>query len=130
MSVFDVQEHIIPGQHIREYPHGTRYNQEDVLEIAVKKYTPKENVGKDLEGAVTIITANGIGFPKVILSSAQKEGQECLFAQEVLEPLYEELLHASESNGFKIRAIWAADWSCQGLSGVLNEFKQGDDSML
>ena len=30
-SVFNVIEHSIPGQHIREYPNGTKYRQEDTL---------------------------------------------------------------------------------------------------
>ena len=64
MSAFNVQEFTIPGQHIREYPNGTRNDQEDVLEIAVKKYTPR-NKTELQNGAVTVITANATGFPKV-----------------------------------------------------------------
>ena len=65
MPVFEVTEHTIAGQHIREYPHGTRIDQHDILEIAIKQYTPTENDSQDLDGAVTVITAGGIGFPKV-----------------------------------------------------------------
>lgn len=48
-------------------------------------------------------------------------------SQEVYEPLWNDLLDASESHGFEIRGIWAADTSNQGASGVLNESVQGDD---
>ena len=65
MSAFLVKDHILPGQHIREYPHATTHSQEDVLEVAIKQYTPKEVDPTNLNGAVTIITANGNGFPKV-----------------------------------------------------------------
>jgi hypothetical protein len=65
MSKFHIQEYVIPAQHIREYPGGTRTNQDDILKIAIKKYTPLEHGNDDLDGAVTIITANANGFSKV-----------------------------------------------------------------
>lgn len=44
--------------------------------------------------------------------------------QETYEPLWDDLYKASD---LKIRAIWIADSSHQGASGVLNESLQGDD---
>lgn len=62
-ELFSIQQYTIPCQHIREYPHGTRNDQEDILQLAVKQYTPLERgVG---EGAVTIIATHANGFPKV-----------------------------------------------------------------
>lgn len=63
-SLFQVTEHKSPCQHIREYPRGTKRRQEDVLEIAIKQYTPL-NVNESDSDAVTIIAAPANGFPKV-----------------------------------------------------------------
>lgn len=51
------------------------------------------------------------------------------FAQELYEPLWEELLARSKANGFRIRSIWMADVAHQGQSGVLNEHLLGNDRM-
>lgn len=51
-------------------------------------------------------------------------------AQEIYEPLWDEILHRSKQNGFAIRSIWVADVSHQGASGVLNEYIQGNDRNL
>lgn len=61
-SPFLVREHVVPGQHVREYARATGGAQEDVLELAVKEYVPRETGG---EGDVTIIGAHANGFPKV-----------------------------------------------------------------
>lgn len=63
-SLFQVKEHILPAQHIREYPHATANNQEDVLQIVIKQYTPLDNL-KPQPGDVTIIGGHANGFPKV-----------------------------------------------------------------
>ena len=47
--------------------------------------------------------------------------------KELYEPLFEELLKGSQSNGFKIRGIWTADVAMQGQSGILNENTMGND---
>jgi len=47
--------------------------------------------------------------------------------QELYEPLWDEILHRSNQNGFMIRGIWIADVVHQGQSGVLNEGKLGND---
>lgn len=52
----------MPGQHIREYPRATADAQEEVLELAVKEYIPRDGGG---EGAVTVLAAHANGFPKV-----------------------------------------------------------------
>ena len=64
--LFRVAEHIVPGQHIREYPRATAHEQEDVLNLAVKQYTPLDNLDPQ-SGDVTIIGAHANGFPKVLL---------------------------------------------------------------
>jgi hypothetical protein len=43
------------------------------------------------------------------------------------EPLWDDLLKFSKAAGFRIRNIWIADVAHQGLSGVVNESKLGND---
>ena len=57
----------MPGQYVREYARATSGAQEEVLELAVKEYVPRETGG---EGDVTIIGAHANGFPKVGFSLA------------------------------------------------------------
>ena len=109
-DIFKVQEHSIPTTHIREYPRALADDQEDVLELAVKQYTPLNTTPKP--GDVTIIAAHANGFPK-----------------ELYEPLWDELLSRCSSVGFGIRGIWIADVVHQGWSSVLNEDKLGNDRM-
>ncbi|KAF2842281.1 alpha/beta-hydrolase [Patellaria atrata CBS 101060] len=108
-SLFRVKEHVIPCCHIREYPHATFDDQEEVLELAVKQYTPLDNPSPE-PGDVTIIAAHANGFPK-----------------ELYEPLWDELLKRANKAGFSIRGIWISDVAWQGKSGVLNEKKLGND---
>lgn len=63
-SLFRVQEHTVPCQHIRHYPHATKDSQETVLHLSVKQYTPLENL-HPRPGDITIIGAHANGFPKV-----------------------------------------------------------------
>lgn len=63
-SKFIVKEHVLESQHIREYARATSEAQEDVLKLAVKQYTPLDNLHPK-EGDVTIIGAHANGFPKV-----------------------------------------------------------------
>ena len=63
--IFTVHEHVVPGQHIREYPGATNRNQEEVLILSVKQYTPTYAPDNIPTNALTIIGAHGIGFPKV-----------------------------------------------------------------
>jgi hypothetical protein len=63
-NLFHVIEHVLPGQHIREYPRGTSVKQEDTFRLAVKQYIPVDNPNPQ-PGDVTIIGAHGNGFPKV-----------------------------------------------------------------
>lgn len=62
-SNFEVQEHKVPTTHIREYARATQ-DQNDVLHLAVKQYTPRERFAAQNE--ITIIGAHANGFPKVI----------------------------------------------------------------
>ncbi|KAM5431443.1 hypothetical protein MferCBS31731_007875 [Microsporum ferrugineum] len=108
-SCFRVIEHVIPCQHIREYPHATATEQEEVLNLAVKQYIPLDNPNPQ-PGDVTLIGAHANGFPK-----------------ELYEPLWEEIHARSKKAGFRIRGIWIADVAHQGQSGVLNEYVLGND---
>ncbi|CZS89889.1 related to host-specific AK-toxin Akt2 [Rhynchosporium agropyri] len=108
-SNFQIKEHVIECQHIREYARATSTSQEDVLHLSVKQYTPLDNL-QPQKGDVTIIGAHANGFPK-----------------ELYEPLWEDLHARSKSNGFRIRSIWIADVAQQGQSGVLNEGVLGND---
>lgn len=47
--------------------------------------------------------------------------------KELYEPLWDEILHRSKEQNFRIRSIWIADVACQGSSGVLNERLLGND---
>ena len=49
------------------------------------------------------------------------------FIQELYEPFWDELYRRSRRFGFSIRSIWIADVTQQGMSGVLNEGKLGND---
>jgi hypothetical protein len=63
---FKLTEHTVPCSHIRQYPNATLHAQEDVLHLAVKQYTPLNNLNPQ-PGDVTIIAAHANGFPKVPL---------------------------------------------------------------
>ncbi|TVY78130.1 Abhydrolase domain-containing protein mpaH [Lachnellula suecica] len=108
-SVFQIKEHTLECQHIREYARATAISQEDVLHLAIKQYIPLDNPEPHI-GDLTIIGGHANGFPK-----------------ELYEPLWEDLHARSKSNGFRIRSIWIADVAQQGSSGVLNEELLGND---
>lgn len=63
---FKVVDHVIPCQHVREYPNVTR--DEHPLQLAVKQYVPLQNA-QSSENAITIIAAYGNGFPKVSVTN-------------------------------------------------------------
>ncbi|KAJ2979761.1 hypothetical protein NUW58_g7120 [Xylaria curta] len=106
---FEIIEHTIPAQHIREWPRATAVSQEDVLHIRIKQYRPIDNPHPQ-PGDVTVIGAHGNGFPK-----------------EVYEPLWSDLHAESRKHGFRIRAIWVADVAHQGYSGLRNKHMLGND---
>ncbi|KAF2131628.1 alpha/beta-hydrolase [Dothidotthia symphoricarpi CBS 119687] len=106
---FHIDEHKVEAAHIRAYPRGTSTNEEEVLYMAVKQYTPLSNTNPQ-PGDITIIAAHANSFPK-----------------ELYEPLWDELLKRCQKFGFGIRSIWMADVVHQGYSGVLNEGKLGND---
>ncbi|KAG9239450.1 prolyl aminopeptidase-like protein [Amylocarpus encephaloides] len=108
-SVFQIKEHEVECQHIREYPRALSHSQNDVLHLAVKQYIPLDNL-QPQDGDVTIVAAHANAFPK-----------------ELYEPLWEDLHARSKANGFRIRSIWITDVAQQGASGVLNEQLLGDD---
>lgn len=61
---FNVTEHTVQACHIREYA-GSSQNQEDILQLHVKQYTPKNSTAKGANNAVTILSSPGVGLPKV-----------------------------------------------------------------
>jgi hypothetical protein len=63
-SVFEIKEHTVECQHIREYARATAKSQEEVLHLAIKQYIPFDNPNPK-EGDVTIIGTHANGFPKV-----------------------------------------------------------------
>ncbi len=62
-SIFEIREHTIECQHIRQYAKATAHSQEDVLHLAVKQYIPLDNQNPK-ERDITIIGACANGFPK------------------------------------------------------------------
>ncbi|KAJ5748699.1 toxin biosynthesis protein [Penicillium nucicola] len=104
---FQVTEHTIEGQHIREYPRATA-TEDAPLKLLIKKYTPLDNLNPQ-PGDITLIGFHGTGFPK-----------------ELYEPLWEEILARSKQDEFRIRAIWMADSAHQNASGVYNEQNLGN----
>ncbi|KAK5134116.1 hypothetical protein LTR08_006891 [Meristemomyces frigidus] len=107
-AAFHIHEHAIPTSHIREYPRDTADGQEDVLQLAVKQYVPRETFKARNE--VTVIGAHANAFPK-----------------ELYEPLWDELYQRLKAKGIRISNIFIADVAHQGASGVLNERKLGND---
>lgn len=63
-SSFQIIEHVIDTQHIREYARATANSQEDVLRMVIKQYIPLSNRSPQ-PGDITIIGAHANGFPKV-----------------------------------------------------------------
>ncbi|KAI0543193.1 hypothetical protein GGR58DRAFT_451075 [Xylaria digitata] len=106
---FEIIEHTIPTQHIREWPRATAVSQDDVLQVRIKQYRPVDNPNPQ-PGDVTVIRAHANGFPK-----------------EVYEPLWADFHTESKKNGFRIRGIWIADVAYQGQSGLLNKDRLGND---
>jgi hypothetical protein len=65
MSPFKIVEHTLPGQHIREHPHGLSGRQEDVVQLAIKQYIPLDQPTPVPHNAVTVIGVHGNGSLKV-----------------------------------------------------------------
>ncbi|GAD98777.1 toxin biosynthesis protein [Paecilomyces variotii No. 5] len=108
---FKVIEHVIPGQHIREYPQSIKGRQETALQLSIKQYVPTDRPDPVPDNAVTIIGVPGNGSPK-----------------ETYEPLWEDLYNQLKKQSVPLRGIWVADPSNQGASGILNEDIQGDQT--
>ena len=125
-SLFKVNSHTLPCQHIREYPGATSKSQEDVLQLCVKQYTPLSNPSPS-PGDITIIGAHANAFPKVLSPPPFPSVTHLTPPQELYEPLWDEILSRGASHGFKIRSIWIADVAHQGASGILNEALLGND---
>ena len=81
-SAFEIKEHVIDAQHIREYPRATADSQEEVLKLAVKQYTPKNNPNPQ-PGDLTLIATHANGFVKV-RSSMQLIWMRCLVLRCIL----------------------------------------------
>lgn len=70
-TLFRIHEHVLQGQHIREYPAATADSQEEPLSLHIKQYVPLNNLNP-AAGDVTLIAAHGNGFPKVCLAAGLK----------------------------------------------------------
>lgn len=128
-SIFRVQEHTIPASHIREYPRATADDQEDVLQLAVKQYSPRDTFKARNE--VTIIGAHANAFPKVSRPRQDvNQAWRLTCMQELYEPLWDDLFQRLKAKGIRISNIFIADVAHQGASGVLNERKLGNDRMF
>ncbi|PIG82642.1 hypothetical protein AARAC_006443 [Aspergillus arachidicola] len=108
---FQIIEHVIEGQHIREYPRATA-TPDFPLKLCIKQYQPLNNLDPQ-PGDVTIVAVHGTGYPK-----------------ELYEPLWEDLLAYTAQNGVRICGIWIADVTNQGASGILNEEHLGNDLFI
>ena len=62
-SAFRTVSHVVPGQHIREYPTGTKQKQEDVMQLSIKQYIPLRGSEPAPENSLTIIGVHVNGFP-------------------------------------------------------------------
>ncbi|RAH48600.1 toxin biosynthesis protein [Aspergillus brunneoviolaceus CBS 621.78] len=103
-SQFKIIEHAIPCSCIREYHHQVKTDRP--LQLESKQYIALNNSNHSQDG-ISIIAGHANGTRK-----------ECY------EPLWDELMTSFEG---KNKAIWFADCSNQGASGVLNEDNFGDD---
>jgi hypothetical protein len=66
MSTFEIVEHILACQHIREYFHATVSGADEELRLHVKQYIPKDQQQKGAaRQGITIIAAHSNGFFKV-----------------------------------------------------------------
>lgn len=63
-ELFQVKEHIVPSQHVREYPRATYTSQDEALFIVVKQYIPRDNLNPST-GDISIVSAHANGIPKV-----------------------------------------------------------------
>jgi hypothetical protein len=65
-NVFKITDHVVPCQHIREWPRATADGDDADLSLSVKQYVPLDNLAPR-PGDVTIVAAHANGFPKVSL---------------------------------------------------------------
>jgi hypothetical protein len=106
---FTSTSHTVPAQHIRGYYRATAKSQEEVLQLAVKRYVPLNNPIPQ-PGDVTIIACHAAGYFK-----------------ELYEPFFDDLLVALSEVNVNIRGIWIADTCSHGESSVQNEGKLGNE---
>ena len=105
-------EHVVPGQHIRNYSRAASREQEAVFQLAVKQYTPQYPTGPE-PADITILACHASGVPK-----------------ETYEPVWDELFdYTTATTSFRIRNIWVVDVYNQGASGILNENILGNERM-
>ena len=103
-SPFEIIEHTLPAQYIREYHCGVT-SDANRPKLAVKEYRPLS--GPISENAMTIIATHANGICK-----------------ETYEALWEELSNCWPG---QVRAIWFADCAHQGASASLNDAILSDD---
>lgn len=110
---FDVIEHRVPCQHIRQYARATAESEEDELFLAVKQYVPRNNETADAQSGtgMTIIGFHSNGAPK-----------------ELYEPFWDHLFEYTQKSGkTHILNVFIADIANQGQSGIWNEKKLGNE---
>lgn len=129
-GAFRVVEHTVNCHHSREYVTATANGDADKPRLAVKQYIPWDNPNPQ-QGDVTVIAAHANGFPKVsrptLLVPRPFPSSHLTLAQELYEPLWDDLHERLARSGVRIRSIWIADMWNQGQSGVLNEKILGND---
>lgn len=64
---FRLDEHTIEASHIRSFPRALSTHENDRLQLAIKQYTPLNNLNPQ-DGDITIIGAHANAFPKVYSS--------------------------------------------------------------
>lgn len=129
---FTITEHVVPGCHIREYP-GSTVQQEDVLGLHVKQYTPQapssarssrchyfhcrlwngSAEGDPFFDLISRLICSNLGRR----SCANRCGTSC----------WNKLLE--QAAGFHVRSIWVADCASMNISGIQNEDKLSMDCM-
>ena len=103
-------------------------NKEDVLYLAVKQYVPWDNLHPS-PGAVSTISTHANGVPRVVLFPSHSL-TVLTEPQEAYEPFWVDLYQAARKSGLAIRGIWMADVAHQGVSGLVNEERLGNDRMF
>jgi len=61
---YRIDEHTLDASHIRSFPRTTSTHQNEVLQMAIRQYTPLSNPNPKPDD-ITIVAAHANAFPKV-----------------------------------------------------------------